>query len=404
MNRLPEKINAAHGFKPLINQTFIMGAIYFLGYGSAGTWLGFFNLFLQHHGFSGQEVGLIMGAQQALLFFTVLFWGFLADRFGNKKMLALVSFLAIFLIRLIPAQHSFSAMLFMMIAWALVSHPIGTLADSLVVSQVKNSGKSSFAAIRVWGSVGWAVANLAIGFFLKSHAVSDIFLIAFACYFIHFLVILFGVRKQKNGRQQTKPAWGELRILLRNKRLILFLSILLLYGICVTPINLFINLYFKELGGGYQIVGLAFGLNALAEIPLFFLAIPLVKRFGPLRVIIFSMFITLLRLAAYGRLQNPTSALYLSLLNGFSFSIFWVATVEYLHAIVPQEWRATGQALLWAFHLGAGLTLGNIVVGSLSDSIGMRAVMTLAAGLVLLVLFLLVLYFLQYEAETVRES
>ncbi|KAA3618210.1 MAG: MFS transporter [Calditrichaeota bacterium] len=386
------------------NQTVVMGAIYFFGYGSLGTWLGFFNLFLEQRGFSGKEIGLILGGQQAILFFVVLFWGLLADRYGNKSILGIVAFLSLFIINAIPLQYSFVAMLLMMLGWAFVSHAQGTLMDSLVVSYVKRSGKSSFGAIRVWGSVGWAMTNFLVGYYLKSHALTDIFALAFWGMVIYFIVITFFVRGQERDPQQPKFAWVQFRTLLQKKSILFFLLILFLYGICVTPINLFLNLYFKELGGDYQIVGTAFGLNALSEIPLFFLAVSLVKRFGPLRIIIFSMFVTMLRLLGYGQISDPHVALILSGLNGISFSFFWVATVDYLHKLVPEEWRATGQALLWAFHLGAGVTVGNILIGYLYDFIGMRAVMTFDAGLVLLVLVFVTGYSKKYGSNSIASA
>jgi hypothetical protein len=55
--------------------------------------------------------------------------------------------------------------------------------------------------------------------------------------------------------------------------------------------------------------------------------------------------------------------------------------------------RTTGQALIWAFHFGAGLTLGNISLGFLRGQVGMMDAMKIHAGLALLILLLTCVFF-----------
>jgi predicted MFS family arabinose efflux permease len=55
--------------------------------------------------------------------------------------------------------------------------------------------------------------------------------------------------------------------------------------------------------------------------------------------------------------------------------------------------QTTGQALIWAFHYGAGISVGNIILGYLRDATGMLKAMHIHAMLALVVVILTVLLF-----------
>ena len=73
--------------------------------------------------------------------------------------------------------------------------------------------------------------------------------------------------------------------------------------------------------------------------------------------------------------------------------VFLVGVVEYIQQRTPDHLRTTGQALMWAFHLGAGVSLGNLLLGFLRDSIGMGNAMLVHGALALLILLLSALFF-----------
>ena len=91
---------------------------------------------------------------------------------------------------------------------------------------------------------------------------------------------------------------------------------------------------------------------------------------------------TVVRLLLYGFIKNPVAALPVELLHGLSWSLFWVACVEYVNRQVDEQWRATGQSLLYASDFGAGAIAGNYWTGYLYDS-GLKI-----AGIFFLLLFL----------------
>ncbi|RPH99086.1 MAG: MFS transporter [Calditrichaeota bacterium] len=377
-------------------QGVILGSIFFVFYFGLSCWLPFFNIYLKQKGFSGAQVGIIAGLYQSVLFFVVPVWGIIADRFGNRRVLHIVLFCAMILVwgmRLISAYHLF--ILYVMI-FAFMHHPLGMLSDSLAIGYIKQHQRAAFGEFRVWGSVGWAIGNVLMGRYLLTHELSLTFQIAAVFYGITWLTIwLFHENPGSTVPSRRSPS--ELKSLFANKKMALFLLLLLLYGTGISPLYVFINLYYRDIGAGNQMIGLGFALQAFSEVPFFFMGASLVKRFGAHKVLLFSMTTAVIRLVLYGIISHPIPALLIGLGSGITYSLFWVAIVDMMHGLIPEKWRATAQSLLWAVHVGCGVTIGNISIGILSDWFHMRTVMLMAGGVTSLVLLGMVGYFKSFR-------
>ncbi|RPI42844.1 MAG: hypothetical protein EHM46_04725, partial [Bacteroidetes bacterium] len=82
-----------------------------------------------------------------------------------------------------------------------------------------------------------------------------------------------------------------------------------------------------------------------------------------------------------------------SIFHCVTIAFFLLGVVEYVQKSTPDHLRTTGQALIWAFYFGAGVTLGNISLGYLRDSIGMQKAMHVHAILALLIFLVAAVYF-----------
>ena len=119
----------------------------------------------------------------------------------------------------------------------------------------------------------------------------------------------------------------------------------------------------------------------------------IVKRIGAERMILLSMTVSLLRMVLYGLISQPEVAIFFSVLHCITIAFFLLGVVEYVQARTPDHLQTTGQALIWAFHYGAGVMFGNLLVGYLRDAVGMLKAMHIHALLALLILILTVLFF-----------
>ena len=119
----------------------------------------------------------------------------------------------------------------------------------------------------------------------------------------------------------------------------------------------------------------------------------IVMRIGAERTILIAMGVSFLRMVLYGLTRDPDVAIMFSIFHCITIAFFLLGVVEYVQFRTPAHLRTTGQALIWAFHYGAGVSLGNILLGYLRGTVGMLSAMHIHALLALLIFVLTVLFF-----------
>jgi len=353
------------------------------------SWMSFFNVYLEEIGFTGLRIGIINGIYWSTMVFVVPVWGMMADRFGTRRVLLSVTVVAIFLVAAMGFITSFVALILFVFLLSLFFHPLGALTDSLAIYHVKTRNRLNYGKLRVWGSLGWAIAAISVGI-LSSGRLQIIFMVSSGCLVMMFLVVLL----QKNEHSPDKRiviTWSTIRKILSQGKLIRFFILIFLIGVLASPLQLFINLYFTEIGGDSKIVGLNFAIQSISEIPFFFIAYWLIRKFGEIRILILTLVFTVIRLSLYGIIDDPSIAVLLATTQGVTFSLLLVVMVEFIQNRIAPNLRATGQSLVWAFHFGAGLSIGNVLIGWLKDLTGMQDVMKLsAAGIVVIIIGIIV--------------
>jgi PPP family 3-phenylpropionic acid transporter len=123
----------------------------------------------------------------------------------------------------------------------------------------------------------------------------------------------------------------------------------------------------KEIGASATVVGYGLSFQGLCELPLFFFSAIIIQRLGIKTTLLVTLAATTLRLFLYSWVNNPQWAIAIELLHGISWSLFWVVCVESVNSLVPAQWRATGQSILYAVYFGAGQIAGNFWTGWLYD-------------------------------------
>ena len=124
----------------------------------------------------------------------------------------------------------------------------------------------------------------------------------------------------------------------------------------------------KENGASASLVGYGLSFQGLCELPLFYFSARIIARFGIKTTLLITVFATAVRLLLYSVVKNPKAAIPIEMLHGISWSLFWVVCVEYVNKLVREDWRVTGQSLLYAAYYGAGVIAGNFWTGYLSDT------------------------------------
>ena len=384
-----------------MREEYKLPVFYFLVLGAFAGWQSYYNLHLDGIGFSSMQIGILNAIFIATSALVVPFWGILADKYGGNRILLLLSVVCSLMVFLIGETFKFHWMLMFIAVVSVFHQPAGAVVDGMTVGFVRKNPRFSFGQFRLWTSVGYASISLIVGY-LARQGTEIIFKVSAGLFLLLALFNLFTLpAKPVTGKNLvTLRSFG---IFFRNHRMFFFLLLIFFFGIAIAPLMQFINLYYNDIGASASFIGWVFFLQALPEIPAYIVGTRIVKRIGAENMILLSMAVSLLRLVFYGLISVPEVAIFFSVFHCFTIAFFLLGVVEYVDTRTPDHLRITGQTLIWAFHYGAGVSVGNIFLGYLRDATGMLKAMHIHALIALVFLILTVLLFRKVRSPKDQE-
>jgi MFS transporter, PPP family, 3-phenylpropionic acid transporter len=374
-----------------LKEEYKLPVFYTLLLGAFAAWQSLFNVHLDGIGFSSMQIGILNAIFISTSALVVPFWGMLADKFGGNRILLLLTSVCALMVFFIGRTYTFSWMIILIALISVAHQPSGAVVDGMTMGFVRGNTRYSFGHFRLWSSVGYASVSLVVGY-LARQGTAIIFKVSAGLFLLLALFNLFTLpARPVTGR--TLVNFQSFGIFFRNNRMLLFLLIILFYGIAIAPLMSFINLYYKDIGASSSFIGWVLFVQAIPEIPAYIVGNRIVKRIGAERMILLSMGVSVLRMLFYGWITVPEVAIIFSILHCITIAFFLLGIVEYVQARTPDHLRTTGQALIWAFHYGAGVSLGNISLGYLRGATGMLHAMHIHALFALLMVILTGLFF-----------
>jgi nucleoside transporter len=153
------KLGAGLGFR--------LSAMMFLQYAIWGAWLPILYPFLLgHRGYTLDQVGMILAAGAVGAIFGPFVAGQVADRYFNTETYLGVSHLiGAVLVWVLATVEGFWPFLALSLVYGLIYAPTLALTNSLCFHHLTDRDKQ-FGPIRLWGTIGWIVAGIAMGHWL----------------------------------------------------------------------------------------------------------------------------------------------------------------------------------------------------------------------------------------------
>lgn len=352
----------------------LLQAVFFSGFASLGCWMPNFNLWLEDKGMSGSAMGYISAIPWLVMLVVQPLWGVLADKKGKMTCFNIAVLVAGLLFAVFPfiatGKISIAAFTFLL---ALFQTPVLPLLDSLTLDYVAGEPNISYSKLRFWGAPGFGAGAFITGLFTETYGSNVVFYLSAV-----FLFITWALAKGLVSRTVTVAAadisFKGLRQTLANKMLLSFLIIVMIVSIAQSASSFFLTVYLREIGASSSVSGVAIGVQALSELPFYFIAAWLLRRTSAENVLQIAILGTAVRLLLYYLNGNPYAVIGIETLNGVTWTLLWIASVEFVNNKVPAGWRTTGQSLLWAMYFGAGAVTGNIVIGRLYEALPMRQI------------------------------
>ena len=333
---------------------------------------GFVAIFLQYHGLSNTEIGIVTGLGAA---FTVITSPYLAGLIGkiksmtNEKMVVLTmigTFILYGLMSLIKFPHVIMIILYILLI-QLIATDVPVLSQ-ICMDYLKEGEYLDFGLARGLGSLSYASAAAVMGFlvdWINPLAVSVVYVIS-GLLVILMIKILPKVKHLESEKQGSSISIFRF-IKLYKRYFIIVLSFMLPLSMASTIGTYLINIV-KSLGGTSSLFGIATFLSAGSELPFMAITHSLLKKYTPRQLFMVASIAYVIRNITIALAGNLVVLIIGLLFQGLSFGLFTAVVTNYANDYVRKEHGMMAQTLLAVMISGIGPTIGNFVCGRLLDT------------------------------------
>lgn len=390
----------------------------FLNFFIWGVWYVTLGTYLKSiKGVTDVQVGIAYGTQALGAIIAPFIVGLIADKFFSaQKILGVLHLAGAAALYYLSVVDNFSAFYPGLLIYMILFMPTLALINAVAFNQVDDPEKD-FARIRVWGTVGWIIAGLMIGWFAWEHTNSLIntFRTGSAVSFIMGL-FSFTLPDTPPSKARTKVTFREilgldaLGLLKDRNFFIFFLSSLL---ICIPlafyyqETNIFLNELNVEKAAGKMALGQMSELLFMILMPFFFV------RLGVKKMLLIGMGAWAARYLFFG-FGNTGSAMWMLyagiILHGVCYDFFFVTGQIYTNEKAGEKMRSSAQGMITLATYGFGMLIGFWIAGMVSekyttaDGHNWKSIWMIPAGIALAVFLLYALLFKEERKKLISPS
>ncbi|MFO1466747.1 MAG: nucleoside permease [Steroidobacteraceae bacterium] len=329
---------------------------------------------------SGAQIGAAYSTQSWGAILAPFIIGLIADRYFNaERVLAVLHLAGSVLLYLAARSASFDGFFPYLLAYMMLYMPTLALVNSVSFRQLQDPSQE-FSRLRVWGTVGWIVAGLAISYGFSWDApdaiaagrLGNTFLMCAGASLLPGVFSLALPATPPAGQAESRGlrdiiGLDALRLLADRNFLVFFVSSVL---ICI-PLAFYYqntNLFLTELhvanATGKQTIG------QMSEV-LFMLLLPIfLGRFGMKITLLVGILAWALRyvLFAFGDAGSGVALLLIGIaLHGVCYDFFFVSGQIYIDSKAGKNIKSAAQGMITLATYGVGMLIGFRAAGWATD-------------------------------------
>ena len=338
----------------------IAGA-YFFYFAYLGTFAPYFSLYLKSLNIAAAGIGIIMSLPQLVRIVAPHLWGWLTDRSGRHLRVARIAsvigtaaYCALF------AASDFEALFAVVLVMTFF---LSASLPQIEVVTLSHLGEktSLYGRVRVWGSIGFIAAVLAVGYVLDVLSIRVLLWIMLVI-LIAATVFLFVVPEPPPSTHTHDHT--PIAHLMRQPAVIALITACALMAVAHGPYYTFYSIHLVGFGYSKAAVGWLWSLGVICEIAIFFWMAHLFRAFTLRQVLIASFALAGIRFAVIAVCGDALVPLLLAqTLHAASFGSFHAAALGYIHRFFRGRNQARGQAIYTSLSFGLGGTIGGLYAG-----------------------------------------
>ncbi len=359
-----------------------LSAFYFFYFAYLGAFAPFFALYLNSVGMSAVEIGVLMALPQLSRILAPHLWGWLADRSGQRLSVVrasgaagTVAFLGVF------AGESFVLLFSVLFAMTFLWSAALPLVEATTLSHLGDE-TARYGRIRVWGSVGFIAAVVAVGYLLDATGPRALLWVVFGL-MLSMLLLSWALTEAPTVAHASDdlPVWH----IVRRPEVIAIVIASALMAAAHGPYYTFYTIHLVDHGYSKSLAGWLWALGVICEIGIFVWMSHLYRAFTLRRILIASTLLTALRFVVIGwGADSVWLLLAAQTLHAASFGAFHAAAIGVVHKLFRGRHQARGQAIYGSLAYGLGGTIGGLASGYAWAGLGAGVTFTLAGACALL--------------------
>ena len=355
-----------------------LSAFYFFYFAYLGAFAPFFALYLTSVGMTAVEIGVLMALPQLTRILALHLWGWLADHTGRRigvvrisGAAGMIAFLGVF------TGDSFALLFVVLLAMMFFWSAALPLVEATTLSKLGDD-TARYGRIRVWGSVGFIAAVVAVGYLIDATGAHSV-LWVIAGLMAGMLLLSFTLAEARPEPHESDdlPVWQ----IVRKPAVLALIGASALMAAAHGPYYTFYTIHLVDHGYSKSAAGWLWALGVICEIGIFIWMSRLYRAFTLRSILIASTLLAALRFVVIGwGADSIVLLLAAQTLHAASFGSFHAAAIGVVHKLFRGRHQARGQAIYGSLAYGLGGTAGGLASGYAWGGLGPALTFTLAAG------------------------
>ena len=354
-----------------------LSGFYFLFFLTVGGFMPYWSLYLKSLGMTAEAIGILSAIVVVTKIFSSLIWGWVVDRTGKRmQVIRYTSLLSMLSFSLVLFYQDFWSLFIVLFVFSIFWSAALPQIEATTLSHLGEES-DSYTVVRIWGSISFIIAVLALGQFFDQQPIDyllPILIVSMALVWIHSLTI------PEIPSQRDKSNGLTFKSILFKPHVISLMLICFLVQAGHGPYYTFFSIYLEEHNYSTSFIGTAWALGVLAEVIIYVFIHRVIGRFGLRRLMILTLILATIRwLLIAWFVENVFILLMAQCLHAATFGIYHAVAIQYIHREFKGDHQGRGQALYSSVSFGAGLALGSLISGYLWDSVGSMQTFLFAA-------------------------
>ena len=355
-----------------------LAGFYFFYFAYLGAFAPFFSIYLKEVGLSPVEIGTVMALPAVARMTAPHLWGWLADASGGlvrvvraTTLAGLIAWLGVF------AGTTFTWICAVAFALSFFLSAAVPLVDSTTLLRL-GERTGDYGRIRLWGSIGYMVAVVVVGYLLDLFPVTSLLWIVLALIAGTLALAVCIPETEAPPHEEATP---PITHVFGSPAVVALIAGSALMVAAHGPYYSFYSIHVVAHGYSKALTGWLWALGVLCEIGIFYWLPRLYGAYTLRQILVASFALAVLRFVLIGWAADIlVLLLFAQTLHAATFGSFHAAAIGIVHRLFRGRHQARGQAIYGSLTYGIGGTLGSLASGYGWERLGAGPTFSLAAA------------------------